>query len=179
MRAHGISTERSQELVRDTWLAAGEYRALVAAILGNWTSGNCIFFMTPVTRILLGKNERELHRHLWARSIKRQSDTFFREYTFLRGQKLTSGEILSVDSSGSDESCWESYTDKRAASSFLLNRLLSDLDHWRGELVDFGLDPAVVDQVTASLRALKRPQIEVGGLPPDCSFKPKPVRGSA
>jgi hypothetical protein len=170
LRASETSTEKAQELVRDRWLSAKEYRAIVAAILGNWTSGNGVPFMAPVSKALLAANEIGLHHHLWAKSIKRQSNTFFREYSFLRGQKLTSHEILSIDSSGFDEFNWNSYTDKRVAA-FLLTRLLSDLNYWRTELVCNGLSSEGVDHIADSLRSLKKPDIELGQLTPNYAIK--------
>lgn len=175
-RGDASTIEQAQALVRDRWLGSGEYRAIVAAVLGNWTSGNCIPFMAPVSSALLGANEPELHRVLWARSIKRQADTFFREYGALRGQKLTVDQILSVDASGFDEFDWNAYADKRAAASFLLRRLLSDLDRWRDELEAHGLDSAQVAGIAASLAALRRPRIDVGTLPADDAAKPAPLR---
>lgn len=54
------------EVVRDAWLAKKQYMPLVKAILGNWTSGNCVEYMLPVSKVLIADGELGLHQHLWA-----------------------------------------------------------------------------------------------------------------
>ena len=155
----GLSDDQAQAHVRDQWIARRDYAPLVAAILANWTSGNCIAFMTPVTQALLADNEPDLHHRLWARSIKRQCDDFFREYASLRGQKLSSLDILAVNADGFDEFDPDSYADKRTAASFLLKRLFASLQHCKVELLDAGFDPAAVAPIIDSLRHLRKPRI--------------------
>lgn len=158
---HKHDVERSHEAVRDRWLAEKKFSAIVAAILGNWTSGNCVEFMLPVTAKLLASGELALHQKLWTRTIKRQVDTFFREYAYLRGERLTFEDLMSTDSSQFDEFDWASYDDKRVASSFLLKRLATSLSTWREELEAHHENTAQADQIAATIQALKRPRIEV------------------
>lgn len=180
MGSGGAQTqEQAVEIIRDRWLAASEYYELVAAIIGNWTSGNCIPFMLPVSRVLLEKGELYLHHQLWARSIKRQVSTFFRDYSHLRKLHLSFEDLASTNSSGFDESNWKCYNDKRIAASFLLNRLLADLSVWRSELDHSGMDTQEIERILDNLRLLKQPKIEVGRLTPNNSFKPTPLLGAA
>ncbi|MFC0682557.1 hypothetical protein ACFFGH_32400 [Lysobacter korlensis] len=156
--------EHAVEIIRDRWLASGEYYELVAAIIGNWTSGNCIPFILPVSRELLERGELYLHHQLWARSIKRQVSTLFREYSHLRKLRLSFEDLVLTDTSGFDEFDWQCYSDKHVASAFLLNRLLADLSTWKTELERFSMDTREVEQIGDSLRLLKQPKIEIGRL---------------
>jgi len=171
--------QEAYDYVRDDWLAKKDYPALVKAIVGNWTSGNCVDYMLPVTRALVADREFELYRHLWTRTIKRQVQGFFREYSFIRTQRLGFDDIQSTETSGFNEFDIDCYSDHRVAASFLLGRLISSLSHWRTELARASLDTRDPDQVEESLRVFKEPRIEVNRLPPNNSFKPKPLRGSA
>ena len=174
-----LTLEQASEIVRDRWIMALEYYALVAAILGNWTSGNCVPFMLPVSTVLLKHGELDLHHQLWARSIKRQINTFFREYSHLRALGLSAQDLLATNSSGFNEFDMTSYSNKHLASAFLLKRLLSDLSVWRDELFGLSLSTVEVDQIIATLNELKKPVIKLDRLTPNNSFKPNPLRGSA
>ncbi|KRG42931.1 hypothetical protein ARC78_08070 [Stenotrophomonas pictorum JCM 9942] len=171
--------QEAYETIRDNWLSKKEYAALVKAIVGNWTSGNCVEYMRPLTAALVAEEELELHRHLWTRTLKRQLSAFFREYSFIRRQRLPLQDIASTDSSGFDEFDYASYSDHRKAASFLLGRIYSSLAIWRDELIGAGLSTEDPDNIVASLQLLKQPRIDVNRLPPNNSFKPNWLRQSA
>ena len=181
----GDATDHEQRMqeaynqVRDDWLTKKDYASLVKAIAGNWTSGNCVDYMLPVSQALIADHEFQLHRHLWTRTIKRQVQSFFREYSFIRAQRPSFDDIQSMESSGFNEFDWSNYSDHRVAAAFLLNRIISSLSQWRSELVRARLDTHDPDQIEESLRLLKHPRIEVNRLPPNNSFKPMPLRGTA
>lgn len=176
---HRQRMQEAYETVRDNWLERREYMALVKAIVGNWTSGNCVEYMLPVTSALIADRELDLHRHLWTRTVKRQVNDFFREYCFIRSQRLTFQDICSDGFSGFDEFDPTSYGDHRRAAAFFLDRILSSLELWRAELIGAGLCTQEQDNIAESLELLERPPIEVNRLPPNNSFKPKPLRGPA
>ncbi|WP_157722816.1 hypothetical protein [Stenotrophomonas pictorum] len=176
---HRKRMQEAYETIRDNWLSKKEYAALVKAIVGNWTSGNCVEYMRPLTAALVAEEELELHRHLWTRTLKRQLSAFFREYSFIRRQRLPLQDIASTDSSGFDEFDYASYSDHRKAASFLLGRIYSSLAIWRDELIGAGLSTEDPDNIVASLQLLKQPRIDVNRLPPNNSFKPNWLRQSA
>lgn len=165
--------------VRDNWLDRKEYVALVKAIVGNWTSGNCVEYMRPVTAALIADRELDLHRHLWTSAVKRQVNAFFRERSFIRRQRLTFQDICSHDFSGFDEFDPASYGDHHRAAAFLLDRILSSLKLWSAELVSAGLCTQEPDNIAESLQLLEQPPIEVNRLPSNNSLKPNPLGGSA
>ena len=175
---HEQLIQEAYDRVRDDWLARKDYAALVKAIVGNWTSGNSVDFMLPVTRALVADREFGLHRHLWTRTIKRQVQAFFREYSPIRTQRLGFADLRSTETSGFNEFDIDCYSDHRVAASFLLGRLISSLSHWRTELVHAGLDTRDPDQIEESLRVLKEPRIEVNRLPPDNPSRPGSRRHS-
>lgn len=160
---HHQRMQEAYHVVRDSWLAKKDYMALVKAIVGNWTSGNCVEYMLPVSAALIAEGEVELHRYLWTNTVKRQVNAFFREYSFVRSQRLTFQDIHSTDSSGFDEFNSD-YGDHRLAAAFLLKRIVSSLLHWTAELTGSGLDTRDPDLIEQSLNALKRPHIEVNSL---------------
>lgn len=176
---HRQRMDEAYESVRDRWLAEKHYAALVKAIIGNWTSGNCVEYMRPLTKALISEGQLELHRHLWSRTVKRQVNGFFGEYSFIRPLKLTFQDILSIDSTGFDEFELRSWSDHSTAASFLLKALVSGLSQWRDELAAASLATDDPDLILESLRSLRQPSIEVNRLPPNSSFKPKPLSGSA
>lgn len=113
------------------------------------------------------------------RTVKRQVNDFFREYSSIRQLHLSFDDIRSTDFAGFDEFDWSCYSDHRKAASFLLNRIISSLSHWRAELTSYNLDTFDPDFIEAKLKELNRPHIEVKKLPPSNSFKPKPLRSPA
>lgn len=182
---HGDAADHRQRMdeayraVRDSWLAEKKYAALVKAIIGNWTSGNCVDYMRPLTQALVSEGQLELHRHLWSRTVKRQVNGFFGEYSFIRPLRLTFQDILSIDSTGFDEFELRSWSDHSTAASFLLKALVSGLGQWRDELAAASLATDDPDLILESLMSLRQPRIEVNRMPHDNSFKPQPLRGSA
>lgn len=162
---HAQRMQMAYEAVRDAWLAGKEYTALVKAILGNWTSGNCVPYMQPLTAALVGDGEHTLHRTLWARTIQRQVEGFFREYAALRGSRISVDALLAADTSGFDEHDVNRCFDAPKACAFLLQRLFDSLAIWRGELVDAGMPCTEPDAIGASLRRLRKPPISVSRLP--------------
>lgn len=54
---HAQRMQEAYDQVRDLWLANKEHAALVKAIVGNWTSGNCVEYMLPVTASLMTNSE--------------------------------------------------------------------------------------------------------------------------
>ena len=183
-RAHGDAmrmgnmsdyAQRMQEAydhVRDDWLAKKDYIALVKAIVGNWTAGNCVDYMLPVTQKLIAEQEFDLHGYLWKRTIKRQVESFFREYSYIRTQRLSYDDIQSTDTTEFGEFNWTCYRDHRVAASFQLGCILQSLARWRSELESADLDTSYPDHIGDSLRQLKKPRIEVNRLPSNNSFKP-------
>lgn len=155
-----------QQTVRDRWLESGEHRALVCAVTGNWTSGNCVEFMLPLSRVLIARGEPELHRHLWTRTIKRQVATFFREYSHLRSEKPGLDELLSADTAGFDEFDFDSSLGHRVAAAFFLKRLMSSLHCWKEELSLAGFSTLEPDGIAESIQVLKVPKITVPKLAP-------------
>lgn len=154
------------DTVRDDWLAKRDYTTLVKAILGNWTCGNCVPYMLPLSAALLGSGEHALHRTLWAHTVKRQVDTFFRNYTALRSARVNAEALLAVDTRGFNEFDTDHYADGHRACGFLLQRLFDSLAIWRGERVGAGLPATEPDAITASLWHLRKPRIVVARLPP-------------
>jgi len=169
----------AQEAVRNRWIASGELHAIVTATLGNWTSGNCVEFMVPISEALLAAKQPDLHRHLWTRTVKRQIADLFRDYGFIRHQKLTADQILSTDTSTFDERDVNCYSNHIAATAFFLKRVLSTLDMWQRDVQRASGNVSEIDEIRRSVLALKKPTFEVNRLPPNNSFKPKPLRGSA
>ena len=176
---HRQRMQEAYDAVRDNWLERKEYMALAKAIVGNWTSGNCVEYMLPVTAALIADRKLDLHRHLWTRTVKRQVEHFFREYSFIRRQRLTYQNICSYDFSGFDEFDQTSYDDHHRAAAFLLDRILSSLELWRAELIGTGLCTQEPDGIAESIQLLERPRIEVNLLPPNSSFRPNPLPVSA
>lgn len=162
---HRQRVQEAYEAVRDKWLAERKYTALAKAIIGNWTSGNCVDYMAPLTRSLIGEGHAELHRHLWTRTLKRQVQAFLREYSFIRQGRPGYTHLMSLDTSGFVESDPGSYLDHERAAAFLLQRLVADIGRWRDELRSAGMDTADPDRIEQELREMKPPRIEVNRLP--------------
>ncbi len=151
--------QAAYDTVRDDWIARGEYAALVKAILGNWTSGNCVDYMLPLSAKLAEEGHEALHDQLWTRTIKRQVECFFRAYAPVRQSKLSAEDVLAIDPTGFDEFDINSYFDAPKASSFMLHRLLDSLASWRAERVRAARATVLPDTIEASLRMLRRPKI--------------------
>jgi hypothetical protein len=133
----------------------------VTAILGNWTSGDCVEFMGPLSQLLLEDKAHDLHRLLWARTIKRQLEEFFRCYGHLRKSKPAFEEIISVDASRFDPTRMEAYEAHGVAASFMLNRLMETLGLWRAGLQSAQLDTSEVDGIEQQVRFLKKPTLRI------------------
>ena len=154
-------TLAAQEKVRDRWLAADEFKPAVSAVLGNWTSGNCIHFMRPLAIRLLRERNYRLYDHLWLRSIKRQVDTFFNYYSRFKKKGDTFETVRKVDHTRFDPTNYDHYFDERVAASFLLSELMDALSEWRQQLCNYGRPVDIADGIEQSVVALKRPKITV------------------
>lgn len=175
---HDERIREAYDAVRDKWIDEHRYLELVKAITANWTSGNCVAYMTPLSRVLASSGETELHRHLWTRTIKRQAETFFHVLASVEPRKQQFLRLLNLDTRGFIEAEQSSYRNGERAASFLLQRLVSDLDSWREELRGASWATDDPDQIERSLQMLKRPRIKVNKLSPNNSFKPTPLRGT-
>lgn len=162
---HRQRMQEAYAAVRDKWLAERKYAALAKAIIGNWTSGNCVDYMAPLTRAMLAEGLVDLHRHLWTRTLERQVQAFRREYSCLRQHNPSYRHLMSLDTSGFVESDPDSYRDHERAAAFLLQRLVADLGRWRDELRSAGLATVDPDRIEQDLQAMKIPRIEVHAWP--------------
>ncbi len=151
----------AQEQVRDRWLADGELRALVSAVLGNWTSGNCVPFMRPLAVRLLQDHEDGLYNLLWLRTIKRQVDAFFRYYSPAKEKGDTFEQVRAVDHSRFDPRNYDHYHDSRTAAAYLLSELVKALAEWKQQLGAHGRSMEVAISIEQSIEKLKRPKIVV------------------
>ena len=157
-----LDSNRALELVRDRWLKEEKHEELVNAVLANWTSGNCIAFMKPISAALLQSGKQTLHRKLWARTIKRQINSAFDCYAHLRALKPSFEAIIEVDSADFDEFDFNAYDDRMKATSFLLKRLVKSLQLWQQELQSRNWSTEEVELILNQVRALKRPRLPVG-----------------
>jgi hypothetical protein len=158
--------------VRDKWIAEGRYEDLARAILANWTSGNCVAFMTPLTAALIDAGAFELHRHLWARTIRRQVDTFFAVLGREERPKPAYLRLLNADTTGFNENDPTAYHDATRAAAFLLQRLSCDLQRWRDELRGAGRDAREPEAIACSLQRLERPVIRIPRATPAWPYVP-------
>lgn len=156
-----LRAEQALEITRDRWLKEMRLEALVSATLANWTSGNCVEFMLPISEALLLADMQVLHRKLWARTIKRQADDVFRSYSHIRTLKHSFETLVSIESADFDEFEQHAYDDREKATSFLLKRLMRSLELWREGLARKNLSTCEVEEIAACVRALKRPKIQV------------------
>ena len=156
-----LRVEQALEITRDRWLKDMKLEALVSATLANWTSGNCVAFMLPISEALLSADMQVLHRALWARTIKRQADDVFRNYSHIRKLKQSFEVLVSVESADFNEFDPHAYDDREKATSFLLKRLMSSLELWREVLMRRNLSPREAEEIAACVRALRKPTIKV------------------
>lgn len=161
---HAQRVQDAYEAVRDRWIAERRFSELVRAITANWTSGNCVDFMAPLSEALAASGEVELHRHLWSRTIKRQVETFFRVLGSVQGTPAYL-RLRNLDTTGFVETDPASYARPERAAAFLFQRLCRDLDRWRDELAAAGLSTDEVGRIEHCLRLLKPPRIRVNPLP--------------
>jgi hypothetical protein len=176
---HAQRVLEAYDAVRDKWMAEGRYAELARAIIANWTSGNCVAYMAPLTRALVAAGEVELHRHLWTRTLKRQVASLFQVLTSMGNGKTRYVRLLNLDVAGFVETDPDSYRNQERAAAFLLQRLSADLQRWKDELRDADLPAEEPEQILRSLQQLKAPRIKVNRLPAVNPSRPKPVRGSA
>jgi len=153
-----LESGKALELVRDKWLEERRYKDLVVAVLANWTSGNCVDFMRPISEALLRSNEQSLHRSLWARTINRQVASAFNSYAHLRASGPTFEELTQVDFQGFNEFDINDYDDRGRATSYLMNRLVQSLLMWRDELRSKSWGEEEVERLIDQVRALKKPR---------------------
>lgn len=163
---HDSRVRGAYETVRDKWIAEKRYADLVRAITANWTSGNCVDYMAPLTQALIAAGEIDLHRHLWTRTIKRQVTTFFHKLAWISGTKPRYLRLLNLDTSSFIETDPASYVDPERAAAFLLQRLYADLGRWKDELRSANLPTDEPEQIERRVQLLKVPQIRVNKLPP-------------
>jgi hypothetical protein len=163
---HAERMHEAYEAVRDQWIAERRFTDLVKAILANWTSGNCVAYMAPLSEALVAAGEFELHRHLWSRTVKRQVATFFHVLGSVDRQKAQYLRLLNLDTQGFVETDVAAYAKPERAAAFLLQRLSADLHRWKNELRVAGLPTEEPEQVERSLLLLKIPRIRVNKLPP-------------
>lgn len=162
---HAARVAEAYEAVRDLWIAQGRYEDLVRAITANWTSGNCVDYMAPLTDALIAAGEFDLHRHLWTRTIKRQVETFFHVLGRAGSPPPAYLRLRNLDTAGFVDTDPAAYRRPERAAAFLLQRLSRDLARWRDELRSVGQPTDVPDAVERSLQALRRPRITVPRLP--------------
>lgn len=162
---HAHRVAEAYDAVRDKWIAERRYLELVRAITANWTAGNCVTYMAPLSRALASAGERELHAHLWSRTIRRQSDRFFHVLSALDARGARYLRLLNLDTDGFVETDPAAYRDVGRAAAFLLQRLTGDLVQWRAELQRAGWPTDLPDRIQRDLQALRRPRIAVARLP--------------
>lgn len=160
-----LRVEQALEITRDQWLKDMKLEALVSATLANWTSGNCVEFMLPISEALLLADMQALHRKLWARTIKRQADDAFRSHSHIRALKYSFETLVAIESTDFNEFELHAYDDREKATSFLLKRLMNSLGLWREELMRENLSTREVDEIADCVRVLERPKIQVNSVP--------------
>lgn len=176
---HAQRIADAYEAVRDQWIADQRYEELVKAIIANWTSGNCVEYMAPLSEALVAAGRTELHRHLWTRVVKRQVATMFRVLDSIDGLCPVYLRLMNLDTAGFVETDPAAYLKPERAAAFLLQRLSADLRRWRHELVSGQLATTDPDQIERSLRRLEIPQIKVNKLPPGNASSPTPTGDAA
>lgn len=167
------------DAVRDKWIAERRHADLVKAIIANWTSGNCVEYMAPLSEALVAAGQTELHRHLWSRTVKRQVATLFHVLDSIDGQKPVYLRLMNLDTAGFVETDPAAYLKPERAAAFLLQRLSADLRRWRRELVSADLATTDPDQIEQSLQRLRMPKIKVNKLPPGNASEATPPGGAA
>ncbi|WP_460833425.1 hypothetical protein [Lysobacter humi (ex Lee et al. 2017)] len=168
---HPQRVQAAFEAVRDLWIAEGRHAALARVILANWTAGNCVDFMAPLTAVLLDAREPELHAHLWRRTIKRQVDGFFHWLGQVPGRP-TYLRLRNRPTTGFVEGDQASCCDAERVAAALLQRLSADLHRWRQELRSAGLPADEPDRIEHRLLLLKKPTIKPGRFPVGEATKP-------
>jgi len=163
---HAERMREAYEAVRDQWIRERRFTDLVKAILANWTSGNCVAYMAPLSEALVAAGEFELHRHLWSRTVKRQVATFFHVLGSVEKPKAQYLRLLNLDTEGFVETDPAAYRRPERAAAFLLQRLSADLHRWKDELRVASLPTDAPEQVERSLQLLRVPKIKVNRLPP-------------
>ena len=163
---HDSRVREAYDAVRDKWIAEKRYLDLVRAITANWTSGNCVDYMAPLSQALIAEGEIDLHRHLWTRTIKRQVDGFFHRLALISGKRPQYLRLLNLDTSSFIETDPASYVDPERAAAFLLQRLYADLGRWKDELRSANLPTDEPEQIERRVQLFKVPQIRVNRLPP-------------
>lgn len=73
----GIDTETGEFIIRDKWIAQKKYKELISFILDNWSSRNCVEFMTPLTEQLANENKLKLFKRIWKPVIKYNAENFW------------------------------------------------------------------------------------------------------
>ncbi|OEK07615.1 hypothetical protein A8C32_17620 [Flavivirga aquatica] len=69
--------EESKELIRDKWIKEKKYNKLIAYILDDYTSRNCIEFMTPLVEQLTKEKKLKLYKRIWTPVIRYNAKNFW------------------------------------------------------------------------------------------------------
>ena len=176
---HAERVNDAYDAVRDKWIAERRFRDLVKFILGNWTSGNCVAYMAPLSIALAAEGEVDLHQHLWSRTVERQVEALFHQIAAIAPGRPQYLRLRNLRTDGFVETDSASYANHERAAAFLLQRLVAALDLWADELLSQGLPADEPERIAQSLLRLKRPRIKVNRLPPNKSSKPTPLGSAA
>lgn len=76
-KSKGIDTDTGELIIRDKWIQEKKYKPLISFILDNWSSRNCIEFMTPLTQQLIKENRLKLYKRIWTPVIKYNTQNFW------------------------------------------------------------------------------------------------------
>lgn len=156
---HALRMEEAYEGVRDKWIAERRFGDLVKFVLANWTSGNCVEFMAPLSRALADAGDADLHRQLWARTVKRQATTLFRVLASVGAREPQYLRLMNLNTQGFVETDPAAYRNPERAAAFLLQRLSADLTRWADELRGAGWSADEPERIGQSLQRLAVPRI--------------------
>lgn len=76
-RSKKIDLEEAELIVRDKWIDKKKYSSLIAFILDNWISRNCVNFMTLLTNQLAKENKLKLYKRIWKPVIRYNAENFW------------------------------------------------------------------------------------------------------
>jgi hypothetical protein len=73
----GLSLDDKRYLIRDKWIQEKKYRKLISYILDDYSSRNCVEFMTLLTEQLVKENKLKLYKRIWTPVIKYNAENFW------------------------------------------------------------------------------------------------------
>ncbi len=128
-----IETEVGEIIIRDKWIKEKKYKALISFILENWSSGNCIEFMSPLVEQLAKEKQASLYKRIWKNVLKTNADTI---WPFIAGglksehPNITWEELSNIDTSEM-KTYGESGKDTKTEASFWMKYYLNGLIQYK------------------------------------------------